>query len=330
MHFASKVLATFLATSAVPSASVLLGTAKSRPSQALELAKPKKSTSTVWPPEDWPEPSALAEELAKPAERAAPECLPEGQLVFIHIMKTAGLSVDQFLARSCLEHPSALCAVRRYDGTRGIEGSPKCASKPSICTIHKGMIYVADAHVCGPAFKRAKFFTLLREPITRIWSYYNYIASKGFKTFRERTLKSILANYGNEDLNEGLSEKDRCGWCPLELAHSITHQWFCAHRSHCKKTTLGESKELLRRVDAVIDVAAVERFPQIAKERKLFLQHPSLSGNTSLTVRSINRNKNYSSGSLPDEETIQLITSLNRDEVKLYRYAKTLPTWCSI
>merc|ERR1719329_1526025 len=125
-------------------------------------------------------------------------CAQPGGLVFHHVMKTGGIAVDEFMACHCLHEG---CSVKFHElPIQHPLGYEKC--KPSVCSFHGNM---RKTHAfCGKEFATSKRFTVLRNPVDRVWSFYNYI-SRWFEPFQQRSLESVLASYG-EDLNVGITD----------------------------------------------------------------------------------------------------------------------------
>jgi len=251
------------------------------------------------------------------------ECLPAGRLVFVHVMKTGGLSIDSFLQRSCELHPEAACSIQRHDGWIGVEGRVKCDS-PSICASHKPM--ETDVEMCGSSFNNASYFTVLREPVSRVWSFYNYI-SRWYKPYQQLTLKEVYEAADNgTDLNAGLPKEEQCFHCVGQLSDAMVSLSFAGDED----LTLDAAKAHLDKLKAIMDIEALDRFPEIAQEVELFpeLFESALSSKTGRLLTMTHENTVEPRwGHFPDKETAKLIRAHNMKDIHLYEYARTLPTF---
>ena len=65
-------------------------------------------------------------DLTKSGElQSGEQCLPPGRLIFQHVMKTGGLSLEKFLKCSCSERPNGLCTIRIAANHWGNTAQPK-------------------------------------------------------------------------------------------------------------------------------------------------------------------------------------------------------------
>eukprot|EP00448_Togula_jolla_P019452 CAMPEP_0170590360 /NCGR_PEP_ID=MMETSP0224-20130122/11830_1 /TAXON_ID=285029 /ORGANISM="Togula jolla, Strain CCCM 725" /LENGTH=335 /DNA_ID=CAMNT_0010914155 /DNA_START=67 /DNA_END=1074 /DNA_ORIENTATION=- len=268
------------------------------------------------PPGGWQPQERGTKLLREESELEAKRCLPPGKVIFMHVMKTGGLSLDAFLEASCLEHPEASCSIDRRDGTQAIKGQEGCA--PSFLTTHQGI----SGALSEKGFENAVLFTILRDPVSRVWSFYNYL-SRFYKPYQQLTLRSVfLALAKGKDLNKGLAEEERCGYCHKQISNGMTHKFSWENR------TLEEAKSSMASFHLIIDIKALDRFPEIAAQKGLFPEHPSLSGKTHLTLPHTNEGIPRW-GEKPDEMTAAVIRQFNDMDIALYDYAKTLPTYVS-
>eukprot|EP00927_Polykrikos_kofoidii_P060611 TRINITY_DN55549_c0_g1_i1.p1 TRINITY_DN55549_c0_g1~~TRINITY_DN55549_c0_g1_i1.p1 ORF type:complete len:345 (-),score=28.27 TRINITY_DN55549_c0_g1_i1:41-1027(-) len=152
------------------------------------------------------------------ATHAASNCPAPGQLVFLHVMKAGGIAVDNFL--HCLGTAQGW-AISRHDGppeSRVPYGDTRC--QPSVCTTHAPFVELGSS--CGEDFASARTFTVLREPVERVWSFYNYIKASGFKPYQNRSLESLLQTFWTEDINADQSPSERCTFCHHSLANAMS------------------------------------------------------------------------------------------------------------
>lgn len=245
-------------------------------------------------------------------------CLPQGRLVFQHVMKTGGLSVDKWFRLTCDEHSDSLCSIYRRDGPEGRIQHPwnhhkTCA--PSICTTHPSNV----VRPC-PRFEHAATFTVIRHPVARVWSFYNYM-SRWYKPYQQNALKDIFLNYETQDLNHGLTEKERCGHCHNQLSNAMVKNHFAGPHG-----TLEEAKHMLEGMILVIELHNLGEIPALLARYAIFPESKSISGNTTYTIPHENPSE-YRWGRHPDSETEALIKQYNQMDMKLYRYATKLPNY---
>ena len=133
--------------------------------------------------------------------RAEP-CAAAHRVVFVHVMKTAGLSFGSQLG--CLCTKLSKCRVARRD-VPGSIGHPDCAAEPaSVLTTHDSLSKVMASEWGGrvemnanpaPSIggnSGASYVTILREPESRVWSYYRYKQAFS-KRYRLRPLSYFLS-----------------------------------------------------------------------------------------------------------------------------------------
>jgi len=257
-------------------------------------------------------------DLTKSGElQSGEQCLPPGRLIFQHVMKTGGLSLEKFLKCSCSERPNGLCTIRIAANHWGNTAQPKgygSECPPSICSTHSPPTETDEA--CGPEFANAKRFTTIREPVSRVWSFYNYLR-RWYKPYIQYTLKEILQNYSHVDLNEGLPETDQCLHCHQQLSNAMAAHHYAG---------VGTAKQVLASMGAIIDLGRLSDFPRISTKFALFPEHLSLSGSTECTMAHKEATF-YPLGRHPDHETAVLIAQHNVEDLKLYEYVRTLPQY---
>jgi hypothetical protein len=244
-------------------------------------------------------------------------CLPPGKLVYQHVMKTGGQSVEHFLKCACAERADRLCTIRivanHWSTITHPDGLPPDCS-PSICSTHAPSTETQEA--CGDDFASATRFTTIREPVSRVWSFYNYLR-RWYKPYILFTLKEILQNYSNIDLNEGLQENEQCLHCHYQLSNAMaTHHY----------AGVDAASEVLAQMRVIIDLRRLSDIPQIFTKFALFPENPALSGSTECTMAHVEAT-HYALGAHPDPETVALIAQHNQEDLSLYEYAQTLPQY---
>lgn len=260
-----------------------------------------------------------------------------GRLVFRHVMKTGGLAVRSFLQCVC-EHND--CSVWRDDGSHGV--APWVADDvrhcpPSVCTTHGNGYDWSSQRRCGPSFANAKQFTVLRDPISRVWSFYNYL-QRYYKPFQDNSLVSILRNDSKKDLNFGLPEEERCGHCLEQLRNAMAYGHFCGlDEPSCllarqRRSSVALRERLLHAAMRIMDsMTAIFLFEDLNKLPDLFRFsslpfHANVAGTASCSMGSDNPTTyNASAGMEPDEATREAIAKANHMDMILYDYSIQLP-----
>lgn len=242
------------------------------------------------------------------------QCLPPGKLIFQHVMKTGGLSLERFFSCSCLERPSDACSVYIKNNKWEIIEPLHSDCPPSICSTHLPATETAEA--CGADFADAPRFTTVREPVSRVWSFYNFLR-RWYIPYNRYTLKEILQNYSHADLNEGLPETEQCFHCHQQLSNAMTAHHYAG---------IDAARDILRSMRVIIDLERLSDFPEIADNYALFPEHLSLSGSTACAVQHI-RPTEYDLGTHPDPETAELIAEHNEEDLMLYKFVSNLPQY---
>lgn len=246
------------------------------------------------------------------------KCLPPGKLIFQHVMKTGGLSMDKFLSCACSDQPSGACTIR-VKNNHWVDVIPRsfeseCA--PSICTTH--FPATETAQVCGAEFAGATWFTTIREPVSRVWSFYNYLR-RWYKPYNFLSLKDILQNYSKVDLNHGLPETEQCAHCAQQLSNAMAAHHYGG---------VARARHTLESMRVIIDLRRLEDFPRIATKYALFPELHSLSVSTKCAIEHTeNSQAQYLLGRHPDPETAELIALHNIDDIMLYNFVKSLPQY---
>lgn len=267
------------------------------------------------------------------SQEAAAGCLPAGKLVFAHVMKTGGLLVDAFF--NCRCEQTRACSVLHADGEKDTLGTQRCTS-PSICTMHRGISNLNER--CGSYFtSKPRMFTVLRDPIERVWSFYNYL-KRWYTPYQEMDLAMIYQRLG-EDLNEGLAAGTGCLFCAGELTNAMTIRYFCADQALCEPLegqdsvtedilgqALAQSKKVLAQMDSIFLTQDLDYFDLMFNaDRRLF---PELTDvvrdqNSCQVSKVINHTPNKTA--LSNHTVINWISAKNRADILLYKYAWALP-----
>eukprot|EP00927_Polykrikos_kofoidii_P055472 TRINITY_DN49720_c0_g1_i1.p1 TRINITY_DN49720_c0_g1~~TRINITY_DN49720_c0_g1_i1.p1 ORF type:complete len:331 (+),score=32.13 TRINITY_DN49720_c0_g1_i1:105-1097(+) len=269
------------------------------------------------------------------------KCLAPGKLKFVHVMKSGGISVDAYLWCRC-EHE--VCSVSHHEGARAIGGVKSC-EEPSVCTSH--LPAFQQWHHCGP-FMNAKTFTVLRDPVSRVLSFYNYMRFArpednypGYLPYQNNNLTYILKSWGITDVDIGQpkeTERGGCVVCAAQMSNAMVLRHFATRASMAAQQNwnmtagvlappsdqamyfqLSEAKRTLTRMDAI--------FVDMKSFKDAFERNDLLSAAGGPT---------YSSCEVPvanptatkveaTEEDIHLIKKLNWADIELYSFALTLP-----
>eukprot|EP00927_Polykrikos_kofoidii_P019737 TRINITY_DN1924_c0_g1_i2.p1 TRINITY_DN1924_c0_g1~~TRINITY_DN1924_c0_g1_i2.p1 ORF type:complete len:367 (+),score=50.36 TRINITY_DN1924_c0_g1_i2:104-1102(+) len=270
------------------------------------------------------------------------ECLAPGKLKFVHVMKTGGLSVDGYLWCRC-EHEG--CSTSHHEGADFIAGDTFC-STPSVCTSHLPSYRMIEQ--CGD-FTSARVFTVLREPVSRVVSFYNYMRSPrpedgfpGYSPYKENNLTTILRAWGETDLDLDQPKDPHSGGCTVcagQLSNAMVLRHFASPDSMEARETwvkkagviqppnaeamvfqLEEAKKVIAGMDAIfVDIGS---FKEAFERNDLLLP----GGGQTMSACDVPTANPTASKIDPVEEDISLIRQLNWADVELYNYALTLPT----
>jgi len=169
-----------------------------------------------------------------------------------------------------------------------------------------------------------------------VWSFYTYLR-RYYRPFQERSLLSILQNLGNEDLNEGLPAGEKCKYCSVQLSNQMTRGMFCGMLpEECEALRLGTApddvqydsvraaKTVVSRLSAIFLFEDISEFP-IAFQKSGLPLHIGAAQKCSIAQDNATPNEDGEKPVL-DDETRLLIERLNRKDIQLYTFARTLPS----
>lgn len=283
--------------------------------------------------------------LAEGLERSpSSNCVPPGLLKFAHVMKSGGLSVDAYLGCRCEREG---CSISHHEGGDGIRGATDCGG-PSVCTSHLPPYRMWEECAEQANFTQARVFTVLRDPVERVVSFYNYMKYArpedrfpGYEPYKKRSLKEVLLSWGVEDLNLGqpnTNEEGGCVICSRQLSNAMVLRHFATDASVVAQERwsitagvrrpptptdmvfqLEQAKKTLAKMDAVF--LSMNTFKEAFERRDLL--HPE--GKATITDCEVPVVNPTSKKERPTEEEIKLIEGLNWADIELYKYAKTLP-----
>ncbi|MGC9333570.1 MAG: sulfotransferase family 2 domain-containing protein [Anaerolineae bacterium] len=228
----------------------------------------------------------------------------EPTLVFLHVPKTAGTTLNRIIER---QYPTeslysigwteeeSVAALRRMSDVR----------KARICMVRGHMAFGVHEFLPGPV----TYFTVLRNPIERVLSYYYFVLSKP-------------DHYLYDEISAGettlVGFVERQGHIMLDNAQTrmLSGTWFGPAFGRCTREHLATAKQNLREHFAVVGLA--ERFD----ETLLLLKRTFGWRNVFYARQNVTRNRPPSS-CLP-RATLALIAEVNQLDAELYRYAEAL------
>jgi len=245
-----------------------------------------------------------------------------GQLLFLHIMKNGGTSVDRFLAckskRGNAGFTLSLGEVHLY------EGRTDC-NDPSVCSTHGR--WIERVEKCGAKFQSPKkMFTVLRNPVDRVFSMYNFQKANEYKKSGGKKSLPELSEMLQDCMTKG-SSPNRDFMCQAMINH-VTLRTFSRGNMMFNVTynpkTVDQAKDLIEKLDAVFLMDDFPTFVEAFEKSGLLEEsdHPARKKSCSLdhanpTECPVCHNK-------PTDSERQLIEKLNRMDMELYEYAKTM------
>lgn len=256
------------------------------------------------------------------------ECPASGQLYFAHIMKDGGSSVGKYLECICEE---ANCNVFHAEAGHDRDHS-EC--DPSVCTGHTPVMSPPAA--CGSSFEKAAAFTLVRNPIDRVYSFYTYYRyTRKFEYF-QKSLLEILQDLEScqEHATKFLCQEFHNGMMGKYLSNSMTidmskeddpdelaQSWNTIGLANV--TNLEKAQEALGKLDAVFLTEDATNFPTLFEKSGLpFSEYGQ-------KCEFLHRNGKVCEDCAATDEELQLIKKINWLDMRLYNYAATLPNFVS-
>jgi len=267
-------------------------------------------------------------------------CLAPGRLLFLHIMKSGGTSVDKFL--SCVSkrvNAGFMLSLGPYEFHEGAES----CQPASVCSTHGA--YSKRVELCGPEFENPeKVFTVMRDPVDRAWSHYNYQKAQQYKDTGE-ILPPILDVISMcADVNAELTPGNR--YVCQSLMNHMTLKTFSDSQDKSwsagySQEDMDEAKDMVRRLDAVFFMDDFDSFVQQFRSAEIF--EPWASGETEKSdedelgrkpcaLDHSNSAKSVRPSGLqpcdicedyPSEREKSELRNVNHMDVELYEWAKT-------
>eukprot|EP00927_Polykrikos_kofoidii_P056523 TRINITY_DN50627_c0_g1_i1.p1 TRINITY_DN50627_c0_g1~~TRINITY_DN50627_c0_g1_i1.p1 ORF type:complete len:333 (-),score=37.05 TRINITY_DN50627_c0_g1_i1:120-1118(-) len=271
-------------------------------------------------------------------------CKPPGLLKFAHVMKSGGLAVDTYLGCRCEQEG---CSVSHHEGVDGMIGDPRC-TVPSVCTSHHAPFRMWEECSKYANFTRGRVFTVLRDPVERVLSFYNYMKYPrpgdrfpGYEPYQTRSLREVLLSWGVVDLNIGqpnTNEKGGCVICARQISNAMVLRHFATMASVAAQESwiktggilkpptpahmeyqLEQAKRTLSKMDAVF--IGMKSFKEAFEKQDLL--HPE--GRPTSTTCNVPTVNPTGTKETPTPEELNLIRSLNWADIELYNFAKALP-----
>lgn len=257
-------------------------------------------------------------------------------MYFVHIMKDGGSSVDGYF--ECLATKLNFAVKHAEGSNNGLSGDQSCPA--AFCTAHHSLDEKVD--VCGSSFQDSAAFSILREPLSRIFSlinWYKYIrkapALQGVDevTGEEKDFRWVIKRYykchveGSSDLlcsqlSNGMTlEYLTPNAATITLAHGAQARSMMHSMYQATLADLEAAKKSLKALDAVFFTEELDEWPALFGRSGL----PFSESASVCELPFWNRCSGCEGYNNIDNETIQLATEMNALDIELYQYAKTLP-----
>ena len=228
----------------------------------------------------------------------------EPKLVFLHIPKTAGTTLHRIIER---QYPAESLYSIGWTEDESVAALRQMseAQQTRICMVRGHMAFGVHEYLSGPV----TYFTVLRNPIERVISYYYFVRSKPDHylydeiSAGEMTLAEFVERHGHIMLDNAQTRM-------------LSGRWREPAFGGCTSEHLAMAKRNLREHFAVVGLA--ERFD----ETLLLLKRTFGWRNVFYTRQNLTRNKPPSS-SLPTA-TLALIAEVNQLDAELHHYARAL------
>lgn len=245
--------------------------------------------------------------------------VPQGQLLFLHIMKAGGTSIDSFLACHCNR---VGCGMTLSLGPfRENHGHTNCP--PALCSTHGD--YRDRKELCGEEFANpAKVMTAFREPVSRVFSLFNYEIEQG------HNLSSIANVYKDCDA-EQQDENKPLGWLCAAMTNHVVIKTVAdkvvPYSSKWDDALMKQAKDVVSSLDAIWFLEDFERFATSFGEASLVENSytSEWANKPRCDVGHSNPTECPRCQKAPTAEEVELIKKHNEMDIALYNFAATLP-----
>jgi hypothetical protein len=228
----------------------------------------------------------------------------EPTLVFLHIPKTAGTTLHRIIER---QYPAESLYSVGWIEEKSVAALRQMseARKARIRMVRGHMAFGVHEFLSGPV----TYFTLLRNPLERVISYYYFVRNKPDHYLYEEI------SVGEMDLAEFI---ERQGHIMLDNAQTrmLSGRWQEIAFGECSRDHLAMAKQNLR--DRFSVVGLVEHFD----ETLLLLKRTFGWRNVFYARQNVTRSHPPNSALPP--ATLALVAEVNQLDSELYRYAQTL------
>jgi len=249
------------------------------------------------------------------------DCMAPGELLFLHVMKNGGTSVDHFLACKAKRN---IAGFKLSLGTfEAYEGDKKC-KEPTVCSTHGE--WRNRVELCGAAFKKpSKAFTVMREPVDRVWSMYNYQKSKEYEE------SGTMFPPVDEMISDCLHGKGYEFMCQAMMNHVTietlaTNDDLIYNVSSCPEC-VEQAKGVMDKLDAIMLMDDFETFTEAFDHSNIFSdKHEPTTFDEDCDLEHANPTECKVCDDEPTDDQRKVIEENNQMDIELYEYAKKIKT----